>query len=133
LFSGVNLEIILRDSWGDILRGPYLESRIILLGRLRLDTSSRHTLERFEIYQPGPLYARMRNSETIEAAVALFSTWSRQESGVTPGNLPVSRRPLVCFGFLQVLHSFCFLTEYLAWNKQGETMTIKLLVCVIAA
>ena len=28
-------EIILRDFWGDILRGPQLESRIILLGRLR--------------------------------------------------------------------------------------------------
>jgi hypothetical protein len=35
-------EIILRDFWGDILRGPQLESRIILLGRLRLDMSSRH-------------------------------------------------------------------------------------------
>jgi hypothetical protein len=35
-------EIILRDFWGDILRGPQLESRIILLGRLRLEMSSRH-------------------------------------------------------------------------------------------
>ena len=35
-------EIILRDFRGDILRGPQLESRIILLGRLRLDMSSRH-------------------------------------------------------------------------------------------
>jgi hypothetical protein len=41
-------EIILRDFWGDILRGHQLESRIILLGRLRLDMSSRHTgVERF--------------------------------------------------------------------------------------
>jgi hypothetical protein len=46
-------QIILRDFWGDILRGPYFE--FFLLGRLRLDTSSRHTVERFEIYQPGPL------------------------------------------------------------------------------
>jgi hypothetical protein len=32
-------------------------TRIILLGRPRLDTSSRHIVERFEIYQPGPLCA----------------------------------------------------------------------------
>jgi hypothetical protein len=36
-------EIILRDFWGDILRGYQLESRIILFCRLRLDMSIRHT------------------------------------------------------------------------------------------
>jgi hypothetical protein len=36
-------EIILRDFWGYILRDRQLDSRIILLGRLRLDMSSRHT------------------------------------------------------------------------------------------
>ena len=45
------------------------------------------------------LYARMRNSETIKAAVALFSTWSRQKiffrwvftvSAAIPKMIPIS-------------------------------------------
>jgi hypothetical protein len=42
-FLAVIWEIILRDFWGYILRDRQLDSRIILLGRLRLDISSRHT------------------------------------------------------------------------------------------
>ena len=75
-------EIILRDFWGNILRGPQLESRIILLGRPRLDTSSRHIVEaKTERDSPTSVYKQAqgtgRKGIKVQAGSALPARLSR--------------------------------------------------------